>query len=181
MAMSIFLKKILILNVKKKKSIIKLFLVIQQKKKNKGQAAEVTTPVRPISHPRFKPGGEQHQVRIIEQPTTSMHLDLQKKEESKSATPSSMHRCNFCDFNTTRINVLILHMKNCTFAQKGKIASKPANLASKYQSPVTPTNTGKGKGVKTATPTSVKSKATTPTEKKPANATPKTPKTPKPP
>ena len=60
---------------------------------------------------RFKPGGEQHNVRILEQPTSSMHLDLQKKEESKAASANSGMKCSLCDFTATRINVLIMHTK----------------------------------------------------------------------
>ena len=78
--------------------------------KKKVKEAAVT-PSRPISHPRFKPGGEQHNVRILEQPTSSMHLDLQKKEESKAASANSGMKCSLCDFTATRINVLIMHTK----------------------------------------------------------------------
>ena len=40
---------------------------------------------RPIVHPRFRAGGggSDHQVKIMHQPSTPYHLDLQKKEEAK--------------------------------------------------------------------------------------------------
>ena len=71
---------------------------------------ETETLVRPITHPRFKPGGEKHQVRILDQPAPSIPLDLQKKEENKSSI--THFKCPFCDFKTSRMNVLILHIKS---------------------------------------------------------------------
>ena len=68
-------------------------------------------PRRPISHPRFKPGGEQHQVRIMQQPSTPYHLDLQKKEESKAASSQGNYTCQTCGFSASRLNVFILHSK----------------------------------------------------------------------
>ena len=78
--------------------------------------AKAKSPPRPISHPRFKPGGEQHQVRIMQQPSTPYHLDLQKKEETKTnnstgASNTPGFKCQFCDFACSRMNVLILHQK----------------------------------------------------------------------
>ncbi len=82
------------------------------KKRAKGASSEASsTPSRPISHPRFKPGAsEQHQVRIMQQPSTPYHLDLQKKEENKAA--SSQYKCHMCGFEASRLNVLILHTKS---------------------------------------------------------------------
>ena len=71
---------------------------------------ETETPVRPITHPRFKPGGEKHQIRILDQPAPSIPFDLQKEEENKSSI--AQFKCPFCDFTTSRINVLILHIKS---------------------------------------------------------------------
>jgi len=135
--------------------------------KKKVKEAAVT-PSRPISHPRFKPGGEQHNVRILEQPTSSMHLDLQKKEESKAASANSGMKCSLCDFTATRINVLIMHTKTHSEASKQKsLVSKPSKeinmTPGKVRGPTTPVKSR-------ATPTTKKG---TPADKK---ATPKTSK-----
>ena len=89
-----------------------------KKKANKNEAV-AKTPSRPISHPRFKPGAsDQHQVRIMQQPSTPYHLDLQKKEEENKDSigqGASGFKCttfDICGFSTARMNVLIMHMKN---------------------------------------------------------------------
>merc|ERR1712086_440953 len=99
---------------------------------------------------------------------SSMHLDLQKKEESKAASANSGMKCSLCDFTATRINVLIMHTKTHSEASKQKsLVSKPSKEIA-----MTP---GKGRGPTTpvksrATPTTKKA---TPADKK---ATPKTSK-----
>merc|ERR1712083_15452 len=77
---------------------------------------------RKISHPRFLPGGEKHQIRLLPQPKPSAKTDLQKTEETLMVI--SQFKCNFCDFATTRINVLILHTKNCPIINNLKITKQ---------------------------------------------------------
>merc|ERR1712086_705604 len=105
---------------------------------------------------------------------SSMHLDLQKKEESKAASANSGMKCSLCDFTATRINVLIMHTKTHSEASKQKsLVSKPSKEIA-----MTP---GKGRGPTTpvksrATPTTKKA---TPADKKATPKTSKVPKTPK--
>ena len=71
------------------------------------------SPTRPISHPRFKPGGEQHQVRIMQQPSTPTSMDLLKKEESKAASSPGAYTCHICGNSASRMNVIIMCTKSC--------------------------------------------------------------------
>ena len=151
--------------------------------KNK-KANKSKSPPRPvISHPRFKPGGEQHQVRIMQQPSTPYHLDLQKKEEeNKTSKPQGSDagmKCNFCDFTTTRMNVLMMHVKYCEHAKKGTPSPKSLNLTNKYLSTKSPATTpsprgrGRGRGRGSSTATTPSSRATPNTK---VSKTPDTPK-----
>lgn len=116
------------------------------------------TPSRPISHPRFKPGGEQHQVRIMQQPSTPYHLDLQKKEESKAASQGN-YTCQKCPFSASRLNVIILHNKTCSASAKSPSA--------KGASPSTPASArGRKRGSSSAASSPARSKPSTPVEKK---------------
>ena len=123
-------------------------------KKQKQQKS--SSPERPISHPRFKPGGEQHQVRIMQQPSTPVHLDLLKKEESKAASSPGAYTCHFCGNSASRMNVIIMCMKSCSEkAKKGQTNNSPKATPKKAK-------TTPAKEPKKATPK--------------AKATPKTPK-----
>ena len=149
--------------------------------KNK-KANKSKSPPRPvISHPRFKPGGEQHQVRIMQQPSTPYHLDLQKKEEeNKTSKPQGSDagmKCNFCDFTTTRMNVLMMHVKYCEHAKKGTPSPKSLNLTNKYLSTKSPATTpsprGRGRGRGRGSATSTPSRATPNTKVSKSTDTPK--------
>jgi hypothetical protein len=83
-----------------------------KKKVKEAGTKEVSTPPRPISHPRFKPGGKQHQVRIMQQPSTPYHLDLQMKQEKTAASSPGAYTCHICGFAASRLNVFILHNKS---------------------------------------------------------------------
>merc|ERR1712029_713271 len=86
------------------------------------------SPTRPISHPRFRPGGEQHSVRIMQQPSTPVHLDLLKKEESKAASSPGAYTCQICGNSASRINVIKMcneKAKNSKAAGNSKATNSP--------------------------------------------------------
>lgn len=60
--------------------------------------------VRKITHPRFLRGESDHEVRIRQQPN------------SLPSTPtnagSPVYRCHFCNFTSSRVNVIICHIKS---------------------------------------------------------------------
>jgi len=109
-----------------------------------------SSPQRPIVHPRFRAGGggSDHQVKIMHQPSTPYHLDLQKKEEAKqkgvsnspagaggsAGTPGQgggAYTCHYCGFTATRLNVIMMCQKTC--AAKSKLsgsAGKSSSLVS---------------------------------------------------
>lgn len=141
----------------------------------KKKANKSKSPPREISHPRFKPGGEQHQVRIMQQPSTPYHLDLQKKEEDKTNNPQASDglKCNFCSFTTTRMNVLIMHTKSHSEPAKSALpASAARSSPTASKSPATPSSRGRGRGRGRGSSTATPSRAT-PTTKVSSTDTPK--------
>ena len=100
---------------------------------------------RPIVNPRFRAGGggSDHQIKIMYQPSTPYHLDLQKKEElakQKTGSPATAisagavggspggglgsptpYKCHICGFAATRLNVIIACQKKCRQVQKDLI------------------------------------------------------------
>lgn len=125
--------------------------------KKKSKASD-NTPSRPISHPRFKPGGEQHQVRIMQQPSTPYHLDLQKKEESKSNSANN-YTCHICGFSASRLNVIILHNKSHSEPSANNGASKTAGAKAKAKAAASSSISTPRGGRKKAESTPVKSRA----------------------
>jgi len=101
----------------KKKSKAKEVTPAKKAKKRKSEqplpkakkAKTASTPVR-VNKPLESYNSSDYQVKILTQPSTPYHIDLQKKV----ATPASNagYTCKTCEFSTTRLNVYILHNKS---------------------------------------------------------------------
>jgi len=98
------------------------------KVKGKAGAAEVRTAPK-ITHPRFLKGSD-HQVRILSQPSTPYHVEVESSSLPKTITPN--YRCPVCDFVASRINVIVLHSKTHSSA-KVSYARKPEDALSKTE------------------------------------------------
>ncbi|CAL1678062.1 unnamed protein product [Lasius platythorax] len=59
--------------------------------------------MRKITHPRFLRGESDHEVRIRQQPSSL--------PSTPTNTGSPVYRCHFCDFTSSRVNVIICHIK----------------------------------------------------------------------
>lgn len=59
--------------------------------------------MRKITHPRFLRGESEHEVRIRQQPSSL--------PSTPTNTGSPVYRCHFCTFTSSRINVIICHIK----------------------------------------------------------------------
>lgn len=59
--------------------------------------------MRKITHPRFLRGESEHEVRIRQQPSSL--------PSTPTNTGSPVYRCHFCNFTSSRINVIICHIK----------------------------------------------------------------------
>lgn len=59
--------------------------------------------VRKITHPRFLRGDTDHEVRIRQQPSSLPSTPIN--------TGSPVYRCHFCNFTSSRVNVIICHIK----------------------------------------------------------------------
>jgi len=155
------------------------------------------SPQRPIVHPRFRAGGggSDHQVKIMHQPSTPYHLDLQKKEEAKQKGVANSpaggggtgsgagqggggYTCQFCGFTATRLNVILMCQKSC--AAKGKLTGSSGQAKAGGSSLVSPArkatslvSPARGKG--TASPVSRRKTEPAASESKAAKpkATPK--------
>ena len=127
------------------------------------------SPTRPISHPRFRPGGEQHSVRIMQQPSTPVHLDLLKKEESKAASSPGAYTCQICGNSASRINVIMMCTKMCN--EKAKNSKAAGNSKATNSPKATPkkTKATQAKETSSRAKSTPKAKAAS----TPAKATPK--------
>ncbi|XP_012061339.1 PREDICTED: uncharacterized protein LOC105624593 [Atta cephalotes] len=60
--------------------------------------------MRKITHPRFLRGESDHEVRIRQQPNSL--------PSTPSNAGSPVYRCHFCNFTSSRVNVIICHIKS---------------------------------------------------------------------
>lgn len=91
-----------------------------------------------ITHPRFLRGESDHEVRIRQQPNSL--------PSTPTNTGSPVYRCHFCNFTSSRVNVIICHIKNHrsddspipqlkvkTYSQpRGRISDTPSTPKRKY-------------------------------------------------
>jgi len=80
---------------------------------------------KPITHPRFL-GHSDHTVRILARPSTPYHVH--SGEETVSMTRddtrgSSQYTCAFCDFASSRVNVMLMHSKSHSEPSKTNLAN----------------------------------------------------------
>ena len=119
------------------------------------------SPTRPISHPRFRPGGEQHSVRIMQQPSTPVHLDLLKKEESKAASSPGAYTCQICGNSASRINVIMMCTKMCNEkAKNSKATNSPKATPKKTKATPAKETSSRAKSTPKAKAASTPAKAT---------------------
>jgi len=84
-----------------------------------------STPSTPKQNCNFGKTSD-YQVRILTQPSTSYHIDLQKKGEKQP--PTSSYTCQSCPFSTTRLNVFILHGKSHSEPARNKPLLQPRSI-----------------------------------------------------
>lgn len=119
---------------------------------NKKATTTKQQPPRPIVHPRFRPGGggaeNQHQVKIMQQPSTPYHLDLQMKQEKTAAAAPGAYTCHICGFTASRLNVIVLHNKSHSEPAKGS-STQPRGIIKTPSTPAPSTpaaSTTRGRG-----------------------------------
>lgn len=152
--------------------------------KKKRESEKVSTPARPIVHPRFMEGGSgsDHQVTILPQPSAPYHIDLQMKQEKLTASAPNTYTCPICGFVATRINVIVLHSKSHSEPAKNSSVglTRPVTMTthSKPATPSTPAATPKGRKKTTATPAPVPKKSESTPAKRGSGSNVATPKAP---
>jgi hypothetical protein len=94
------------------------------KAKNSGATKTKTPSAKSVAESSPVGGkGVEHKVRILAQPATPYHLDVQSRGgggASKSAESSPAgYTCHICGFAATRLNVIVLHSKTHSSASSG--------------------------------------------------------------
>jgi len=75
----------------------------------------------------------------MQQPSTPVHLDLLKKEESKAASSPGAYTCQICGNSASRINVIMMCTKMCN--EKAKNSKAAGNSKATNSPKATPKKT----------------------------------------
>ncbi|XP_011061689.1 PREDICTED: uncharacterized protein LOC105150363 [Acromyrmex echinatior] len=105
--------------------------------------------MRKITHPRFLRGESDHEVRIRQQPNSL--------PSTPSNAGSPVYRCHFCNFTSSRVNVIICHIKSHR-SDDSPIPRSKVKTYSQSHSRISDTSTPKRKYVKKDKGTSSKKK-----------------------
>ncbi|KAL6439882.1 hypothetical protein ACFW04_004124 [Cataglyphis niger] len=114
---------------------------IPKKKRDRedGHRRSEGADMRKITHPRFLRGESEHEVRIRQQPSSL--------PSTPTNTGSPVYHCHFCNFTSSRINVIICHIK-CHRSGDPSTPRSRVKTYSQSRSGISDTSTPKRKYVK---------------------------------
>lgn len=95
--------------------------------------------IKKITHPRFLRGDSDHEVRIRQQPSSL--------PSTPTNTGSPVYRCHFCNFTSSRVNVIICHIK-CHRSGEEPSPQSRVKTYSESRTRISDTSTPKRKYVK---------------------------------
>ncbi|GAB1868387.1 PWWP domain-containing protein [Camponotus japonicus] len=95
--------------------------------------------MKKITHPRFLRGESDHEVRIRQQPSSLPSTPIN--------TGSPVYRCHFCNFTSSRVNVIICHIK-CHRSGDSSTPRSKVKTYSQSHSRISDTSTPKRKYVR---------------------------------
>ncbi|XP_072747707.1 uncharacterized protein [Anoplolepis gracilipes] len=112
---------------------------IPKKKREDGHRRSDGADIKKITHPRFLRGESDHEVRIRQQPTSL--------PSTPTNTGSPVYRCHFCNFTSSRVNVIICHIK-CHRSGESPPPRSRVKTYSQSRSRISDTSTPKRKYVR---------------------------------